>query len=113
MRVVSRLAFDVVQRLGHRASSASGRPLAFRLVDEGRGFATKASQKRSSRDLGLYLLSMVVGMVGVTYASVPLYRIFCNATGFAGTVQTGKTVEEKIKVICLVMRCCPASHSLM
>ena len=102
MRVVPRVAFEVLQRLARPASTATKRirPLALRLVDEGRGFATKASQKRSSRDLGLYLLSVVVGMVGLTYASVPLYRIFCNATGFAGTVRTGKTVEEKIKVIC-------------
>jgi cytochrome c oxidase assembly protein subunit 11 len=27
---------------------------------------------------------VVVGMVGLAYASVPLYRMFCNATGFNG-----------------------------
>ena len=63
-----------------------------------RYFTTGSRERRSARDVGLYLMSIVVGMVGVTYASVPLYRLFCNATGFAGTVQTGKTVEEKIKV---------------
>ena len=30
---------------------------------------------------------MVVSMVGLAYASVPLYRLFCQATGFAGTTQ--------------------------
>lgn len=29
--------------------------------------------------------AMFVGMVGLTYASVPLYRIFCQATGYDGT----------------------------
>ena len=29
-------------------------------------------------------------MVGLTYASVPLYRAFCAATGFAGTTQVAK-----------------------
>ena len=29
----------------------------------------------------------VVGMVGLAYASVPLYRKFCQVTGFNGTVQ--------------------------
>jgi cytochrome c oxidase assembly protein subunit 11 len=29
----------------------------------------------------------VVGMVGATYAAVPLYFLFCRATGFAGTTQ--------------------------
>ena len=28
-----------------------------------------------------------VGMVGLAYASVPLYRLFCQMTGFAGTTQ--------------------------
>ena len=30
---------------------------------------------------------VVVGMVGATYAAVPLYFLFCRATGFAGTTQ--------------------------
>lgn len=53
--------------------------------------------KDKSKDMGYYLLAIVISMVGITYASVPLYRIFCQATGFGGTVQIGKTVEEKIK----------------
>ncbi len=39
----------------------------------------------------MYLVAFVVAMVGLTYASVPLYRMFCQATGFGGTVQQGKT----------------------
>jgi len=35
-------------------------------------------------------------MVGLTYAAVPLYRTFCQATGYGGTVQRKETVEEKI-----------------
>ena len=30
---------------------------------------------------------LAFGMVGVGYASVPLYRLFCQVTGFAGTTQ--------------------------
>lgn len=41
--------------------------------------------------------AVVVGMVGLTYASVPLYRMFCQATGFGGTVKEGQTVEEKLR----------------
>jgi len=33
------------------------------------------------------LLTLFVGMLGLAYASVPLYRIFCQATGFAGYTQ--------------------------
>lgn len=50
-----------------------------------------------SRDMGLYLMALAVGMVGLTYLSVPLYRMFCQATGFGGTVTVGKTVEDKLK----------------
>lgn len=53
--------------------------------------------RRRAADQGLYLVAVVVGMVGLTYASVPLYRMFCQATGFGGTVKEGQSVEEKLK----------------
>ena len=31
--------------------------------------------------------SVAVGMVGLSYAAVPLYRLFCQVTGFGGTTQ--------------------------
>ena len=31
----------------------------------------------------------VVGMVGLSFAAVPLYRVFCAATGYGGTPQIG------------------------
>jgi cytochrome c oxidase assembly protein subunit 11 len=31
--------------------------------------------------------AVAVGMVGLAYAAVPLYRIFCQVTGFGGTTQ--------------------------
>ena len=36
---------------------------------------------------GLLAAGLAFGMVGVGYASVPLYRLFCQVTGFAGTTQ--------------------------
>ncbi|MBT3358409.1 MAG: cytochrome c oxidase assembly protein, partial [Rhodospirillales bacterium] len=37
------------------------------------------------------LFLLVAGMVGLAFASVPLYRLFCQVTGFGGTprVATG------------------------
>lgn len=32
-------------------------------------------------------LFIAVGMVGLAYASVPLYQLFCQVTGFGGTTQ--------------------------
>ena len=36
----------------------------------------------------------VLGMVGLTYASVPLYSMFCKATGFGGTTQRADAAPE-------------------
>jgi cytochrome c oxidase assembly protein subunit 11 len=34
-------------------------------------------------------------MVGLAYASVPLYRMFCQVTGFGGTTQRAEAAPEK------------------
>jgi len=34
-----------------------------------------------------YLLMIVAAMVGLAYASVPLYKLFCQVTGYGGTTQ--------------------------
>lgn len=39
-------------------------------------------------------LGVVAGMVGLAYASVPLYRIFCQVTGFAGTPQMASAASQ-------------------
>ncbi len=39
--------------------------------------------------IGGGLVVTIVGMVGLSFASVPLYRLFCAATGYAGTPQIG------------------------
>ena len=39
--------------------------------------------------LAVNALALVVAMVCLTYASVPLYRLFCQVTGFGGTTQQG------------------------
>ncbi len=36
---------------------------------------------------GFTLFAVVLGMVGLSFASVPLYRLFCEVTGFGGTPQ--------------------------
>jgi cytochrome c oxidase assembly protein subunit 11 len=37
--------------------------------------------------------SLVAGMVGLAYASVPLYRLFCQVTGFGGTTQVAEASD--------------------
>ncbi len=38
--------------------------------------------------------SAVIGMVGLAYASVPLYSMFCAATGFGGTTQRAAAAPD-------------------
>jgi cytochrome c oxidase assembly protein subunit 11 len=45
-----------------------------------------ALARRNGRTAALAALG-VVFMIGLAFASVPLYRIFCQVTGFAGTTQ--------------------------
>ncbi|KAL7006363.1 Cytochrome c oxidase assembly protein cox11, mitochondrial [Cystobasidiomycetes sp. EMM_F5] len=51
----------------------------------------KAYYAQRNRSLLLYTAAVLVLGVGVTYASVPLYRLFCSATGFGGTPMTSGT----------------------
>ena len=44
---------------------------------------------------GLLALALAGGMTGLGYASVPLYRAFCQATGFAGTTQKAEAAPAK------------------
>ncbi len=41
------------------------------------------------------LAAVVCGMVGLSFASVPLYRLFCQATGFGGTTQRAAAAPEQ------------------
>ena len=42
---------------------------------------------RAKRRTGLLMLLMAAGALALGFASVPLYRMFCQATGWNGTVQ--------------------------
>ncbi len=64
-------------------------------------FAT-AARRRNART-GIVLTGIVAGMVGLSFASVPLSRLFCQVTGYGGTTQIaaaapGAVTERVIKV---------------
>jgi cytochrome c oxidase assembly protein subunit 11 len=42
-----------------------------------------------NRTIAITLTVVIVAMVGLSFASVPLYRLFCAVTGYAGTPQIG------------------------
>jgi cytochrome c oxidase assembly protein subunit 11 len=47
--------------------------------------ATRKTLSRRNLNIVMILVGVFSGMVGLTFASVPLYRIFCAKTGFDGT----------------------------
>lgn len=53
--------------------------------------------KEKNKNVGLYLASVALATLGVSYASVPLYKMFCQATGFGGTTKE-TTLEEANKI---------------
>ena len=62
-----------------------------------------ATLQRRHRLLAAWCAALVVAMVGAAYAAVPLYRMFCQATGFDGTpriaTKASTTVLDKTVTI--------------
>ncbi len=46
----------------------------------------------------------VAGMVGMAFASVPLYRIFCSLTGYGGTTQRAKAAPQATLARTVIVR---------
>ena len=55
--------------------------------------AIAAPVPKSNLKLGLYAGALALGMLGLGFAAVPLYRIFCQVTGFSGTTQRATEVQ--------------------
>lgn len=60
-------------------------------------------QARSNRTVAMVCVAVLSAMLGMSYAAVPLYDMFCRVTGYGGrtqqTVQHSKTVlDQTIKV---------------
>jgi cytochrome c oxidase assembly protein subunit 11 len=52
-------------------------------------------RENANKRLGLMLVGVVAGMAGLAYASVPLYQLFCQVTGYGGTTQVATALPEK------------------
>jgi cytochrome c oxidase assembly protein subunit 11 len=44
---------------------------------------------KPNNQFAIILLSLVISMIFLSFASVPIYSLFCKATGFGGTTQRG------------------------
>jgi len=59
---------------------------------------------RRNRTTVLLLATVVASMVGLSFASVPLYRMFCAATGFGGTTQRATAAPTEIASAVITVR---------
>jgi cytochrome c oxidase assembly protein subunit 11 len=65
--------------------------------------AAPSPRRRTSATV-LPLAAVVVGMVGLSFASVPLYRLFCQATGYGGTTQRAAAAPKEVADALITVR---------
>jgi cytochrome c oxidase assembly protein subunit 11 len=53
-------------------------------------------QQRGNRIIGAAVALVFVAMVGAAYAAVPLYKAFCQATGYDGTVRRAYKAPDEV-----------------
>ncbi len=59
---------------------------------------------RKNRFLMIGLFGVVAAMVGGAYAAVPLYRIFCQVTGYGGTTNVAEAPSTKVSKRVMTIR---------
>ena len=65
-----------------------------------RSFSSSAQKEQTDKrnmTVAYYVSALALAIFGVSYASVPLYKVFCSLTGFGGTTQ--RADEKKSSTI--------------
>ncbi|XP_042338011.1 cytochrome c oxidase assembly protein COX11, mitochondrial-like, partial [Plectropomus leopardus] len=78
------------------------RRLPPRLHTQSRGAKSRGRKSRSQEEewrtrnktVLTYIAAAGVGMIGLSYAAVPLYRLYCQASGLGGTAVAGHDVDQ-------------------
>lgn len=52
--------------------------------------------RRRDLSVAIACVAFFASMIGVTYASVPLYQLFCQVTGYGGTTQKADAASENV-----------------
>ena len=59
---------------------------------------------RRKTTTALLLAGCVAGMVGLSFAAVPLYKLFCQATGYGGTTQVAEAAPNVVAARTITVR---------
>ncbi|HLC09306.1 MAG TPA: cytochrome c oxidase assembly protein [Methyloceanibacter sp.] len=54
------------------------------------------AKSRKNRTVALPLICLVAAMLGLAFASVPLYRLFCQVTGYGGIPQRAERAPDQV-----------------
>ena len=65
---------------------------------------TSDPRRAAKRRTALISAAVVLGMTGAAFAAVPLYRRFCQATGFDGTVRKAEAAPTQVLDRSLLIR---------
>jgi cytochrome c oxidase assembly protein subunit 11 len=65
------------------------------MMKGGTQISSQAGRNRNTRTIAVLAL-LIVAMGGLTYASVPLYQLFCQVTGYGGTTQVAAQKSETV-----------------
>jgi len=55
------------------------------------------SQHQRNVNTAWYMAAVALGTLGATYAAVPLYKVFCQTTGFGGTTQRVRVSKKELE----------------
>lgn len=60
--------------------------------------------QNKNRRIGLIVALIIALMTGLAFASVPLYRLFCQKTGFGGTTSRAEAFPDRVTNRSIVIR---------
>eukprot|EP01132_Coremiostelium_polycephalum_P002036 gene2036-2506_t len=52
-------------------------------------------KREKNKNVGMVVFAVIIAVLGLSYAAVPLYRVFCRVTGFGGTVREDEESQKK------------------
>jgi cytochrome c oxidase assembly protein subunit 11 len=57
------------------------------------------TQKQKNTRTAIIVFAVVFGMLGLSFAAVPLYRLFCQVTGFGGTTMVADSAPDESEIL--------------
>ena len=65
------------------------------VASQTRTYASRSDPwKAANRSTTTYIIALSIAVLGLSYAAVPLYRLFCQASGYGGTVLIADASEK-------------------